>query len=138
MIKVIISLIIAYVLNVIDYFQTTYIVHLIGIGAEANPIVRFLLAHNCAWIAKLIIVPILSIIMGVIIRIERGLSWSAYFLLFLYLCVVVNNFIVMFRIGAFEGETMMTTLCITLAVCAAISSMACGLLLALYKHAKKK
>jgi anti-anti-sigma regulatory factor len=32
----------------------------------------------------------------------------------------------------------MTTLCIVCAVVAAVSAMACGLLLALYKHAKRK
>ena len=133
-----ISLILIYILNLIDYWQTMYVVRLCGIGAELNPIGRFLLENNCGWVVKLIMVPIVLTIMGATIRKERAWSWTAYFLLVFYSGVVLSNFNMLFRIRAFWEESIMTTLCITLAVCAAISSMICGLLSALYKHAKKK
>lgn len=138
MTRVIISLIAIYALNIVDYFQTIYAVRLCGIGVEINPIGRFLLENNCGWVVKLIMVPIVLTIMGATIRKERAWSWTAYFLLVFYSGVVLSNFNMLFRIRAFWEESIMTTLCITLAVCAAISSMICGLLSALYKHAKKK
>lgn len=138
MTKTITALIAIYALNIVDYFQTIYAVRLCGIRAELNPIGRFLLENNCGWVVKIIVAPILLATMGIIIRTERKWSWAAYFMLVFYSGVVLSNFNMLFRIRAFWEESIMTTLCITLAVCAAISSMICGLLSALYKHAKKK
>ena len=93
-----ISLILIYILNLIDYWQTMYVVRLCGIGAELNPIGRFLLENNCGWVVKLIVAPILLATMGIIIRTERKWSWAAYFMLILYALVVSSNFIQISRI----------------------------------------
>ena len=100
MIKVTISLILIYILNLIDYFQTIYAVQLVGIGIELNPIARFLLENNYGRIAKFIVVLIALTIMGITIRIERRMSWAAYVLLVFYICIVINNFVVLLRLQA--------------------------------------
>lgn len=99
MIKVIISLITIYILNIIDYFQTTYAVQLAGIGVEANPIGRMLLENDYGWVAKLIVVPLVLVILGATINTTRKQSWVVYLLLIFYFVVVINNFIVLSKLG---------------------------------------
>ena len=99
MIVSIILLIIVAILNVVDYVQTFYAIQSFGVGIEANPIGRFLFEHNCAYMTKLILVPIALVIIGCIIRSDKRFSWTAYFLVIFYLGVIINNFIVLFRMG---------------------------------------
>lgn len=141
MIKIIISLIAIYILNVIDYFQTIYAVQLFGLGIEINPIVRFLFENNCEWI-KLILIPILLVIQGIIVRKNKKQSWAVYLLLIGFSFVVTNNFIVLWRLqvlNEFIKESL--AMIITMVVCAIItgvSAIACGALCAYYKHLKNK
>lgn len=100
MIKATIALIITYILNIIDYFQTMYAIQLFGIGVELNPIARFLLLNGYGWMAKFIVVPIMLTIMSIIIRAERKMSWAAYVSLIYYICIVINNFVVLSRLQA--------------------------------------
>lgn len=99
MIKAVILLIITYIFNLIDYWQTTYAVQIFGLGVEANPVVRFLFEHNCAGIAKFIIPAILLICLGFIIKAERGLIWTAYLSFTIYLFVIIHNFIMFMKMG---------------------------------------
>ncbi|MEE1084289.1 MAG: DUF5658 family protein [Paludibacteraceae bacterium] len=99
MIKVIISLVIIYILNIIDYFQTIYAVSLAGIGVEANPIGRIMLESGYGWIVKLIVVPIVLIILGATINTARKQSWVVYLLLVFDFVVIINNFIVLSKLG---------------------------------------
>lgn len=99
MIIPIILLIIIYILNIIDYFQTIYAIKLFGIDVEVNPIGRLLLANNYAWIAKLIFVPTVLIIIGIIIKIDKKQIWVIYFLLIWFACVVAHNFIMLYQTG---------------------------------------
>ena len=98
MIKVIISLIITCILNFVDYWQTVYAIQLYGLGVELNPIARFLLSGDYGWIAKLIVVPTMLTVMGITIRAERRMSWAAYVSLIYYICIVINNFVVLSRL----------------------------------------
>lgn len=100
MIPIVALLIIIYVLNLIDYFQTAYTISLFGIGVELNPIGRWLFSIGCAWVPKIIIVPMLLVIMGLIIWKYRELSWEIYLLLIFYILVVINNFNIMLELGA--------------------------------------
>lgn len=104
----IISLIMIYLLSIVDYFQTIYAVNIFGIGIELNPIARFLISHNCGFIAKLIVVPILLTVIFWIARYFKRLSWTVelkilsfgvYFLLTIGFLVVIHNFIVLANIG---------------------------------------
>ena len=99
MISTIISLIIIYLLNLIDYFQTRYVISIFGLGVEANPIGRFLFEHNLAWPVKILVVPILLLIAGYVVKVNRKLVWMVYLLLVLYLFVVTSNFIMLIYAG---------------------------------------
>jgi hypothetical protein len=101
MIAVIITLIMTSILNFIDYQQTIYSVQIFGLGAEANPIAAFLLETDLWCISKLLLVPILLIAMGRIVYLERKLKWVVYVLFVLYSIVVVNNFVMLSRMGLF-------------------------------------
>lgn len=134
-----IVLIIIYLLNLIDCFQTMYAIQLFGIGVEANPIARFMFEHNCALVLKLVLVLIALVVMGVVIRADKRFIWAPYCLLVFYTYIVVRNFIVLDQMGALQiGEKLMTTISIVCAVITTISALACGALCAYYKHLKKK
>jgi hypothetical protein len=98
---VIVLLSIVYILNIIDYFQTIYAVGLCGIGVEANPIGRFFLENNSAWIMKFIFVPIILTAIGIIVRIDKKQIWAVYLILVMYFALVMHNFIMLSRMGVF-------------------------------------
>lgn len=93
-----ISLILIYILNLIDYWQTMYVVRLCGIGAELNPIARFLLETNYGWVVKFIIMPILLTIVGILVRTDRTMAWAVYAILVWYIAIVAHNFCMILRI----------------------------------------
>ena len=97
----IILLIVIYILNIVDYCQTIYATRILGMGVEANPIARFFLENNCDGIFKLVVVPIILTMIGLIIWIDRRKIWGAYFLLVYFCCVVIHNFIALSRMGLF-------------------------------------
>lgn len=88
-----------YILNSIDYCQTMYAIRHVGLGVEANPIVRFLLENNYGDLVKLVGFPILLACLGVIIHFDKKQKWALYVMLVLFCFVVINNFIVLFRLG---------------------------------------
>lgn len=96
----IIFLIATHILSLIDYYQTVYAIQLFGIGIEANPIARFLFENNYAWAVKLIIMPIILTIIGVITKIDKNQRWAVYLLFTIYFSIVLNNFLMLMRVGA--------------------------------------
>lgn len=97
---IVVLLIVICILNCIDYWQTIHATQLFGLGVEANPIARFMFENNCEWI-KLLIVPIALIGLWTIIKTDKRFIWTIYALLIFYAQVVINNFIVLFNLGAF-------------------------------------
>ncbi len=93
-----ISLILIYILNLIDYWQTMYAIRLYGIGVEINPIARFLLETNCGWVVKFIIMPILLTIVDILVRTDRKMDWVVYAALVWYIAIVAHNFFMILRI----------------------------------------
>ena len=75
-----------------------YIVDIIGIGAEANPIGRFLIQNQCAEVGKFVIAPIAMAIIGYVVWRDKRFIWSWYILIGIYSCAVINNFIVLSRL----------------------------------------
>lgn len=98
MIKVIISLIIIFILNCIDYGQTMYAVSICGLAVEANPIARFFIGSGYGWVPKFVIMPLILALMGYLVRKEPKARWPIYILLVFYVVVVINNFIMLGRI----------------------------------------
>lgn len=101
MTRTIIILVITYLLNTVDYFQTLYAVQQFGLSIELNSIGRWLLENDCAWIAKLIVVPIALIVLGIFVKPDKKLIIFPYLLLIFYIFIVINNFIVLSQMGVF-------------------------------------
>lgn len=139
MTRTIILLVITYLLNVVDYFQTTYAVSEFGIAVEFNPFARYLFQTDCAALIKLLLPAILLILLGIIVKIDRSCMWSVYTAFTLALVVVTNNFIVLFQLGVIERLDIHTlsTLIVVLAVVAVALAAACGTLVAICKHSRK-
>ena len=87
----IVILVILYILNIIDYLETMYLVHYFGIAAEANPIMRVLIEYDCAWFVKLIIIPIILIYIGIIIQETKCSIWPIAIVTFFFFLVIIHN-----------------------------------------------
>ena len=99
MITTIVLLVLIGIFNVIDYQQTIYAVQFYGVVVEANPIVRFLIEQDCMAIIKLILFPIVLVVMGVIVYLDKRLIWYVYALFVLYGGLIIHNFIMLSRMG---------------------------------------
>ena len=84
-------LIITYILNVIDYFETLYLIQRFGIAVEGNPIMRYLFENNCAWVAKLVVPAILLLVCGIIMKKDKTLLKPIGFVSTAYLFLVIHN-----------------------------------------------
>lgn len=85
-------LIFYYVLNIVDYLQTIFMISHFGLACELNPIARILFEHNCAWAVKLVLPLILAIEIGCLIKKDPAVIWAVYIVTLLYLLVVLHNF----------------------------------------------
>ena len=92
-------LIITYILNVIDYFETLYLIQRFGVEVEGNHIMRYLFENNCAWVAKLIIPAILLLVCGVIIKKDKTYIRPIYVATSFYLFLVIHNLAVIVQAG---------------------------------------
>ena len=140
MTRTIILLVITYLLNVVDYFQTTYAVSEFGLDVEANPIARYLLTTDHATLIKLLLPAILLMLLGIIVRVDKRCAWFAYAAFTLNLVVVINNFIVLFKLGVIErlNTEILSTLVVVMGVVLVVLSAGVGALLAYCKHLRKK
>ena len=84
-------LIITYILNVIDYLETLYLIQHYGIAVEGNPIMRYLFDNNYAWIAKLIVPAILLLVCGVVMRKDKTYKQPICVAIAFYLFLVMHN-----------------------------------------------
>jgi hypothetical protein len=94
-------LILIYILNVIDYYETIYLIQNCGIDGELNPVMRFLVENDYAWGIKIIGVAILMIIYAIILIIgkDKKHMWGAYVLLTAYSVTVLSNLYFIWRAG---------------------------------------
>lgn len=83
-------LIITYILNVIDYLETLYLIQHYGIAVEGNPIMRYLIENDCAW-AKLIVPAVLLIVCGIIAHKDRAFLKPITVATAVYAFIVVHN-----------------------------------------------
>ena len=94
-------LIITYILNVIDYYETIYLIQNCGIDGELNPVMRFLVENDCAFGVKIVGVAILLIIYAILLIIgkDKKHMWGAYVLLIAFSLTVLNNLYFIWRAG---------------------------------------
>ncbi len=96
---IIILLVITFILNIIDYLQTSYVVNIFGAAAELNPFMQTLIENNSMWVAKLIFFPLLLVFIGwIIYKFDFG-RWAAWTLAIYYLFVVIRNFYILMMAG---------------------------------------
>jgi hypothetical protein len=91
-------LIITYLLNIIDYFQTIYGTSIYGPLIEGNPLVAASIG-DAWWISKFGLPLIALIGIGVILYYFKFLRWVAYIPMAWYLFVIVNNCIILYELG---------------------------------------
>lgn len=94
-------LILVYILNVIDYYETIYLIQNCGIDGELNPVMRFLVENDYAWGLKIIGVAILLIIYAILLIIgkDKKHMWGAYVLLAAFSVTVLSNLYFIWRAG---------------------------------------
>ena len=88
-----VSLIIAYALNIIDYLITLRWVNLYGTSIEANPLMRWAFENNAAWAVKIFAVGALMAVVGVCIYFKPKVAWSGRVLLVAYAAVTAYHII---------------------------------------------
>ena len=92
-------LIITYILNVIDYLETLYLIRHFGTEVEGNPIMRYMFENNLAIQAKLIIPAVLLLLCGLITKnnktLLRPIGIATAYCLFL----VIHNLALIIQAG---------------------------------------
>ena len=78
------SLIIAYLLNILDYLFTAYWVNLYGSEIEVNPFMRWCFENHCALAVKIFAVGGLFALVGYLVKRYNKCRWSGIFLLVVY------------------------------------------------------
>ena len=96
------TLLIAYILNIIDYLFTAHWVRLYGIDIERNPLGRWMFSHNIAWVFKILIVGIFFAVLGICIHIRPDLAWVTYIPLITYGLIALHHVVILLHI-AFNG-----------------------------------
>lgn len=81
----ILHLIVAYLLNVIDYVFTAHWINKFGIEIEANMFGRWLFKHNLAWLYKIVVVGLCFGTLGILLQNRSELYWLAKVILIIYL-----------------------------------------------------
>lgn len=94
-----IPLIIAYILNIIDYIFTARWVRKFGAEIEANPIGRWMFGHNVAWGFKILIAGGLFALLGCFIKRRPKAVIIAYILLTVYALIVIYHIVILIKIG---------------------------------------
>lgn len=86
-----IPLLIAYLLNLIDYAVTAYWVNLYGTEIEANPLMRRAFENDCAWAVKIFGVGVLLALLGVCAYKKPSTAWSGIFLAVVYSLILLYH-----------------------------------------------
>ena len=85
------ALLIAYLLNVIDYLFTSYWVRLYGIEIEANPFGRWMFENHVAGAFKILVVGVLFAVLGCFINRHPNAACIAYIPLVAYALIVTYH-----------------------------------------------
>lgn len=96
---VIINLILAYILNIIDYIFTLVWVKKYGIEIEANPIGRWMLENNIAWVFKIFVIGGLFALLGYLLHCYTKYAWVGYIPLVVYGFIVIYHIVILIKIS---------------------------------------
>lgn len=87
------ALLIAYALNVLDYFITAYWVRLYGTDIEANPFMRWAFENNVAWAVKIFAVGGLFALVGYLVKRYHKCAWAGKFLAVAYGVLLIYHIV---------------------------------------------
>lgn len=90
--------IITYLLNIIDYIFTSYWVQKFGIEIEANPIGRWMLENNVAWVFKIFVIGGLFALLGYLLHRFPKYAWVGYIPLVVYGLVVLYHIVILIKV----------------------------------------
>lgn len=90
-----VALLIAYVLNVIDYLFTAYWVNLYGAEIEANPFMRYMFENNMAWIVKIFAVGVPFAVIGYFIHKYPRTAWAGKILLVVFALLTMYHLVLL-------------------------------------------
>ena len=96
-----IPLIIAYILNLLDYAITAYWVSLCGTEIEANPLMRWCFENDIAWAVKIYGVGALMAVVGICINKKPRTAWAAWVLLIVYSAIALYHLALVFITNSF-------------------------------------
>ncbi len=82
------TLLIAYILNIIDYLFTAAWVNLYGLDIEGNPIGRWMFENNLAGVVKIFIVDGAFLLLGCLFKRHPSLKWTGFIPLIVYGLIV--------------------------------------------------
>lgn len=87
-------LLIAYLLNLLDYALTAYRVNLYGTEIEANPLMRWAFENNVAWAVKILAVGGLMALVGYLGERYNKCRWSGVFLAVVYGVITLHHIVI--------------------------------------------
>lgn len=93
-----IPLVIAYILNIIDYLFTAHWVNKFGIDIETNPLGRWMLENNVAWVFKIFVVGGLYILLLCLVKQHPKVVLVAYILLAVYAVIVIYHIFIAIKV----------------------------------------
>ena len=93
------TLLIAYLLNILDYLFTRHWVNLYGIFIEGNPLGRWLFENNLVGIVKIFIVGGVLLLIGHLLKRCPNIKWIAYIPLVVYGIIDIYHGYIYFNIG---------------------------------------
>lgn len=94
------TLLIAYIYNILDFLFTLAWVKLYGIDIESNPIGYWMFQNNVTWFFKLVVVGIIFAILGYCIKLRPKLAWVIYIPFIVYFLLVIYHLSIFFLINA--------------------------------------
>lgn len=94
-----VKVIIAYLLNIMDYIFTAYLINKYGIGIELNGIGRWLFENNVAWVYKIFVVGAIMALLGYInIKHKKG-TVAIYLVLGGFAVLAVYHLVILIGVG---------------------------------------
>lgn len=90
-----VSLVIAYLLNLLDYAITAYWVNLYGTEIEGNPLMRWCFENHCAWEVKIFAVGVPFGVIGYFIHKYPRTAWAGKILLVAYALLMMYHLVLL-------------------------------------------
>ena len=89
-----------FLLNIVDHVQTAYAIQLFGFDVESNPLARHMYERGYMPLMKIVLCAIMLHILHAALKVNKHIIWLFYLVTVFFIGLVVNNFIVLYDLGA--------------------------------------